>query len=132
MFRFILVTILALGFSGLSKANADPVQDTISEQIEAFKADDFATAFSFASPLIQGMFGTADRFGLMVRNGYPMVWRPDDVQFIGQEERGGLTYQKVMIRDQKGVFHTLEYEMIPTADGWQINGVQMIAAPEVQ
>ena len=53
----------------------------ISKQIEAFKADDFDTAFSFASPMIQRMFGSASTFGEMVQNGYPMVWRPAEVRF---------------------------------------------------
>ena len=38
--------------------------------------------------MIQGMFGTPARFGLMVRNGYPMVWRPAEVEFLSVEERG--------------------------------------------
>lgn len=127
--RFFYMVLIVLGLSG--PAQADDVQDVISSQIEAFKADDFATAFSFASPSIQGIFGSPERFGLMVRQGYPMVWRPAEVQFVGQEERGPFTYQKVRIRDDKGVFHTLEYQMLPTENGWQINGVQFVQAPDL-
>ena len=54
----------------------------ISEQIDALRADDFATAFTFASPGIQRMFGSPARFGAMVREGYPMVRRPRDVRFL--------------------------------------------------
>ena len=55
----------------------DPaIESTIQNQFDAFLKDDVGTAFSFASPNIKGLFGTPENFGPMVRNGYPMVWRP--------------------------------------------------------
>ena len=66
-------------------AEDDPqtqIQTVIENQIAAFKNDDFAQAFSYASPSIKSMFGTAENFGVMVQRGYPMVWRPADVQFM--------------------------------------------------
>ena len=60
-----------------------------------------------------------------------MVYRPADVQFMElREERGGLV-QRVLIRDDKGVFHTLDYQMIELDQGWKINGVQFVKAPSV-
>lgn len=129
--RFVLVLLAAIWISSPIFAQNKDIENVISSQIEAFKQDDFAKAFSYASPMIKGMFGTSDRFGMMVRQGYPMVWRPADVTFQEQEMRGPLTYQKVLIRDKDGVFHTLEYEMLPTNTGWQINGVQYIRPPAV-
>jgi hypothetical protein len=130
---------LALGFIGAVVMAASAVaQDaragitsTIQGQIDAFLADDFATAFTFASPAIKGIFGTSDRFGSMVRQGYPMVWRPGSVRYLDLEDRAGALYQKVLITDAQGVPHLLEYQMIETAEGWQINGVRIIPAPEV-
>lgn len=128
--RWILALVLAIGLVGAANtAKADAIQDVIGGQIEAFKADDFATAFSFASPTIKRLFGTPERFGAMVRQGYPMVWRPADVQYLGQEERGAFTYQTILIQDAEGTFHALEYEMIPTETGWQINGVRFVQPP---
>lgn len=129
MMRILLILLVSVSLTGAARAQENPVQDTISNQIEAFKVDDFATAFSFASPMIKNMFGSPENFGMMVRRGYPMVWRPADVQFIGQEKRGPLVYQTVRIQDAQGAYHTLEYEMIPTENGWQINGVQFVEAP---
>ena len=129
--RFVLVLLAAIWISSPIFAQNKDIENVISSQIEAFKQDDFAKAFSYASPMIKGMFGTSDRFGMMVRQGYPMVWRPADVTVQEQEMRGPLTYQKVLIRDKDGVFHTLEYEMLPTDSGWQINGVQYIRPPAV-
>ena len=110
----------------------DPaITDVIQSQIEAFLADDFETAFTFASPGIKRFFGTPDRFGMMVRQGYPMVWRPGEVQYLDQEPKGGAVHQKVLITDRKGIPHVLEYQMIPTPEGWQINGVEILRAPPV-
>ncbi|KMW59042.1 hypothetical protein AIOL_004023 [Candidatus Rhodobacter oscarellae] len=131
MVRLVIALLLAFFVALPAKAQEDPIQGVISSQIEAFQRDDFATAFTFASPFIQRMFGSSERFGAMVRNGYPMVWRPADVTFSGQEQRGPFTYQVVRIRDAEGQFHYLEYEMLQGENSWQINGVQFIQAPEL-
>lgn len=107
------------------------IEATIGAQIDAFQIDDFAKAFTFASPNIQGMFGSSDRFGLMVQNGYPMVWRPGEVQYLELRDVAGALWQRVMIRDRLGGVHMLDYQMIETADGWRINGVQLLRAPDV-
>ena len=38
--------------------------------------------------------------------------------------------QRVMITDAAGRTHLLDYEMIETPEGWQINGVSLLPAPE--
>ena len=92
------------------------------------RADDVEAAFTHASPAIKRLFGTPSNFGRMVRQGYPMVWRPAEVTFLGLEPRGETMIQTVMIRDQQGALHTLAYQMIPTRAGWQINGVRIMRA----
>ena len=131
MMRFLLIALMTLGLVGPLRAQSDDITGVIGGQIEALKRDDFATAFGFASPVIKRMFGTPERFGEMVQQRFPMVWRPADVQYLEQRQVGGLTYQTVLIRDGAGGFHTLEYEMIPVAGGWQINGVRFLQAPPV-
>ncbi|MDA8586401.1 DUF4864 domain-containing protein [Rhodobacteraceae bacterium] len=107
------------------------IEATIGAQIEAFRADDFAKAFSYASPNIQGMFGSHERFGQMVQNGFPMVWRPGVVQFLELREVAGALWQRVQIRDQAGKFHALDYQMIQEGGGWRINAVQIVPLPDV-
>lgn len=134
MFQRLLMVIAAVLWAGMSPAQESPqagIEATISSQIEAFQADDFATAFSFASPSIQGMFGSPERFGAMVRQGYPMVWRPADVQYLELREIAGALYQKVQITDQSGRIHLLDYRMAPGENGWKISGVQILKAPDV-
>ena len=99
--------------------------------MDAFKADDFARAFTFASPTIQGMFGTPENFGVMVRRGYPMVWRPGEVRFGELRDVNGALWQKVIIRDQAGATHVLDYRMVQQNGRWLISGVQILPQPEV-
>lgn len=127
--RFVIAFLIALVVA--LPASADEPQDVISNQIEAFQADDFATAFTFASPNIKRIFGSSERFGQMVRQGYPMVWRPAEVEFLDQRRMGSRVLQDVLIRDQEGVFHGLRYELIQTENSWQINGVEFIQPPQL-
>lgn len=116
-------------FATLSTADeaAKPaITGTIQSQIDAFMKDDFEQAFSYASPMIQGIFGSSSRFGAMVQQGYPMVHRPSDVRFLELREVGGALVQKVQVRDAAGRTHLLDYQMIQTEKGWQINGVQLL------
>jgi hypothetical protein len=129
---FLLGTVAAAFMAGAAAAQDQAaITATIQGQIDAFLADDFETAFTYASPTIKRLFGSSERFGTMVRQGYPMVWRPGSVRYLELEEKFGGLYQKVLITDGQGVPHVLEYQMIETAEGWQINGVQVLRAPEV-
>jgi len=76
--------------------------------------------------VIKGIFGTADNFGMMVRNGYPMVHRPAEVRMLEQRQVSGATVQRVLITDAQGRSHVLDYQMVETPDGWQINGVTLV------
>ncbi len=129
MRHFILILVAALALSAPARADEAAIRDVISSQIEAFKADDFAAAFEFASPTIQGLFRTPENFGTMVRQGYPMVWRPEDVTFLSLETINGQLWQSVLIRDQQGRAHVLEYQMQPGEAGWKINAVRFRQEP---
>ncbi|MGH1444693.1 MAG: DUF4864 domain-containing protein [Cognatishimia sp.] len=129
--RLIFAAALAVWASVLNAQDAE-IQDVISRQIEAFQEDDVEAAYGFASPPIQNLFGSPARFGAMVRNGYPMVWRPSDFRFLELKELRGTYRQKVLFKDVQGVFHELEYQMLLIEDRWRINGVRYLqAAPAV-
>ncbi len=130
MRQTLLALSLSLSLGTAAYAQDNPIATTITDQIAAFQADDFDTAFSYASPNIKRLFGTPQRFGQMVRDGYPMVHRPAEVTLLDQRDMGGQVVQRVMIRDQSGRLHMLAYQMVETDDGWQINGVQLLRAPE--
>ena len=117
---------------GPSPATADPaaIQGVIGRQMEAFRADDFATAFTFAAPGIQRTFGGPERFGRMVREGYPMVWRPAEVDYLESYERGAAWLQDVLVTDPTGGEHRLRYTMVETPEGWRIAGVELLASAD--
>ena len=133
MWKWILAFALSAGMAMAQETlpREPGIEGTISNQIEAFRADDFDTAFTFASPMIQGMFGSPDNFGQMVRNGYPMVWRPDRLRFGPQRSQGGVIWQQVIVTDAQGRAHVLDYRMEQVDGQWRIAGVQILAAPEV-
>ena len=126
MRRLLFAISLSAGLATGAFAQSAEIEANISAQIQAFQADDFATAFTFASPNIQNLFRTPENFGAMVRNGYPMVWRPSDVRFLELREIAGALWQKVMITDGDGRVHILDYQMVPLESGWKINGVQLL------
>ncbi|MGB0799060.1 MAG: DUF4864 domain-containing protein, partial [Planktomarina sp.] len=64
------------------------------------------------------------------RQGYPMVWRPANVQFLKLTTIGEYQSQLVQIRDGQGRFHVLEYRMINIDNSWLINGVSLVPAPQ--
>ncbi len=130
MRSLILALALILGTGASVSAQSSEIEATISNQITAFKADDFAQAFTFASPTIQQLFQTPENFGRMVSQGYPMVWRPADVRYLELREISGELWQKVMITDADGAVHVLDYRMQKSESGWKINGVQILAQPE--
>ena len=125
MRRVIGIFLLALALTGPAKGEEADIRGVISNQIEAFQADDFARAFTYASPMIQDIFKTPDRFGHMVREGYPMVWRPAEVTFLDLERVDGVLWQNVRVRDQSGQEYLLGYDMIMGENGWKINGVRI-------
>ena len=77
MRRFLSGLIITLAFATAAVAqevqpeNKD-IESVIQNQLDAFLADDVNTAFTFAAPNIKGMFGSAENFGRMVQNGYPI------------------------------------------------------------
>jgi Domain of unknown function (DUF4864) len=127
----LFVLMVAACLAGPAAAQEEPIQRTIQSQLDAFVKDDFATAFTFASPMIKGMFGTAENFGMMVTQGYPMVHRPSGVKMLELRTVAGNLWQRVMITDVEGRTHLLDYMMVETPDGWQINAVQLLPSPDV-
>ena len=131
MKKLLTATFFVLAGMANAEERIPGIEMTIQGQIDAFLVDDFEKAFTYASPTIKRIFGSHQRFGMMVRNGYPMVHRPSNVEFQELRRQGGLLFQKVRILDAKGIPYFMEYHMIETPKGWQIDGVELLAAPPV-
>lgn len=128
------ITAFFVMFSSVFAAQAQEEPNlVIQQQLDAFTSRDVDQAFSFASPMIQGMFQSPRNFGQMVEFGYPMVWNNSETRFLDKREfqNGDVVMQKVMIRDQAGALHILEYQMVRLPQGWKINGVELLKPPQV-
>lgn len=108
----------------VSAAGADPAaQAVIQQQMQAFREGDVGGAWRFASPMIQGQFGSAERFGQMVRQGYPMVWGNSDVRFPSSRSDTDALWQRVWVKGPDGGGFLFDYRMIQVGDMWRIDGV---------
>jgi len=117
----------------VSEPDRSAIRDVIERQIEAFRRDDGQAAFGYASPSIQGMFGSPDTFMDMVRQGYRPVYRPRAVEFREIVTLQGMVTQKVHLIGPDGRPVTAFYPMSRQADGsWRIEGCYLQAPEEPQ
>jgi Domain of unknown function (DUF4864) len=129
----LIIATFALGLAGatraddLSEADRGVIDTIIADQIAAFRSDDGATAYGFASPMIQQIFPSADAFMAMVRKGYPQVYRPQRYSFSRLTTTpSGLPAQHVIILGPDGKTYEAVYTMQRQPDGsWKINGCQI-------
>lgn len=111
----------------VAKPDADQVRQVVRAQLDAFVADDAQTAFSYASPGIRAQLGTAERFMAMVKQGYPMVYRPSAVSFLEPTLIDGELAQGVRMADPEGVVWLVVYRLQRQPDkAWRINGCEVV------
>lgn len=127
-----LLRILLIGWIGLvaaaptaAVAGDDPAafRAVISAQVEAFRRDDWQTAFSYASPGIRAQFGSVERFRDMVLGAYLAVARPRIFEFEPATTVDGRPAQPVFVVGPDGIAVRALYFMERQPDGsWRISG----------
>ena len=141
-FLMILVWLVAVAWSvvpataahaadapDVSQGDARGVRAVILAQFDAFAADDAKRAFSYATPKLREMFGTADRFIEVVRAAYPAVYRHETVAFLKPELAQGSLVQGVHLTDAEGVLWLALYRLERQRDkSWRISACQLVAA----
>ena len=111
----------------ISSADQATIQSMISHQIDAFRHDDGATAYGFASPNIQGLYPNPDLFMSMVRNAYKPVYRPQSVTFGQLSDSPYGPVQKVFLVGPDGKSYVAVYSLQRQPDGsWRINGCTLV------
>ncbi|WP_225768344.1 DUF4864 domain-containing protein [Inquilinus sp. Marseille-Q2685] len=119
-------TMIAADTTIVGNADGAAIIGVIRKQLDAFQGDRAAEAFGYASPNIQHMFGTPDRFMAMVREGYQPVYRPRSVDFRELVTSRGRIVQKVLFVGPDGVPVIAEYIMERQPDGsWRIDGCRL-------
>jgi len=107
----------------VSPVDAKAVRALIEAQLAAFASDDATKAYALAAPAIQTMFVSAERFLAMVRESYPVVYRPASVAFLQPERIDGKLVQRVQMADAAGVPWMVVYELERQPDrSWRIAG----------
>lgn len=117
---------------GLAPDDARALRTIIEEQLDAFQRDDAPRAFSYAAEGIRANFGTAESFIEMVRRSYPVVYRPQSVQFEEPMTIEGEVVQPVRMTDAQGRAWLAVYPMQRQPDGgWKINGCRLGRLPSL-
>ena len=119
-----VLTLLLCSGVALAQADKDAraAADPVVKQLEAFRRDDYDTAYTFASEEIRTQF---DRRGFetMVRRGYPEIASSTFALVTKTELRSeGLAYVTIKIRGSNGQAIEGLYELV-WQSGWKINGV---------
>ena len=127
-----ILTVVSGGAGFAADPGAGEVQATISGQIDAFRHDDGAKAYSYAAPSIQMMFPSVEAFMAMVKTGYAPVYHPRDFQFSRLEASGDRFVQTVEITAADGTNWTAEYTLARAADGsLKIEGCRLEQRPGI-
>ncbi len=113
-------------FADEGKIVRKEVRDTISLQIDAFKQNDIKKAYTFASANIRAQFPNPEVFGLMVRNGYPVIWKPKSFKFARFKDLGNRCIQRVLFQSYDGSLETYDYILEKDDNLWKIAGVLSI------
>ncbi len=99
------------------------IRNVIEGQLQAFQIDDANTAFAFTSPGIQQQFGRPENFMLMVKLGYPPIYRPRSVLFDQLTFFDDHLTQTVFLLDINGTPVRALYLMQKQPNHtWKING----------
>lgn len=83
-------------------ADEKSVRAVVEGQLGAFARDDANKAFSYAAPNVRDAVGTAANFMAMVRNSYPVIYRPASVGFLKPEGKNDQVIQRVQMTDASG------------------------------
>ena len=121
----LLITSAAPSYADELPTTADKaaIVRIIEMQIDAFRRDDGAEAFSYASPGIQSRFGNVENFMAAVISGYQPHYRPRSVQFQDLITLQGQATQRVLFVGPDGVAVVALYSMAHMDDGsWRIDG----------
>jgi hypothetical protein len=137
MLRSVLAVVLWVFISAASFAESINAADRaefqriITAQINAFRADDGPTAYSFAAPGVRNIFPTPEIFMSMVKRGYSPVYRPQSFNFTeALIDPTGRPAQKMLVVGPDGKTYEALYSMEKQPDGtWRISGCTLLEIP---
>lgn len=129
LFRIALIIVLFLpvGVAAAGETEIRAAQNTITAQIEAFRAGDDQAAYSHAAPNIVRIFPDVGSFMTMVERGYRPVQKPASYGFgRSRELNSDHIVQEVHITGPDGKEYSAVYQLLRQSDGsWKISSVSL-------
>ena len=99
----------------------------IDGQLAAFRANDYAKAFSYASATIQSMFAPED-FEKMVKVAYPVIAHSVSSEYGVMFDTGEEAVVNVRVQDADKKSVEYQYLLKKESGTWKINGVSEVKA----
>ena len=122
------MALLLVAASAHAQSDEKAASEPVLRQLDAFRRNDYDTAYSFASAEIRQLFDRS-AFEHMVRGGYPEI--ADSVRAHVASVRtspDGHIYLLVKVRGANGRQIEALYDMVREAGVWKINSV--VARPD--
>ena len=127
VFFMALQALIPAHAEALSAKDEKAVQTVVQNQLAAFAKDDADKAFSYAAPELRKTIGSSAAFIAMVKNSYPVVYRPASVAFLKAEGSGDGVVQKVQMLDASGTSYLAVYSLQRQKDKtWRISGCAVV------
>ncbi len=109
-----------------SHLSTDPVKQELSRvidaQLAAFRANDYAKAYTFAAGAIQEMFAVGS-FEEMVKSGYPLIAHAAKVEYGLAFDTGEEAVINVTVEGSDGRRVQYQYLLKKEGGAWKISGV---------
>jgi hypothetical protein len=95
----------------------------VSQQLSAFRADDFDDAYRQAAAEVQQKFSRT-QFELMIRRDFSFMTEPAQVEFGAVRVAGGSALVQVFLRAHDGTVRGFLYSFTAESGAWKIDGVE--------
>jgi hypothetical protein len=124
----VLLAVLPAAARAQLAADEQAAAESVLRQLDAFRENDYDTAYAFASTEIHSLF-TRPTFERMVKSGYPEIANSSRARVASaRKEPDGRVYLVLKIRGANGSHVEAVYEMVRETGAWKINAV--IARPD--
>jgi hypothetical protein len=114
--------------AGKEAAAKDEVRTVIRSQLDAFRKNDFKTAYGFAHSGVKEQF-TPLQFEQMVRGGFASMLEPGAMAFSEVQENEAGAEIQLILTDQKGNRSGFQYILEKESGKWRIAAVIPIELP---
>ena len=102
---------------------AKQLYSIVRQQLSAFQADDFDSAYRQAAAEVQQKFSRA-QFERMIRRDFASMREAEHVEFGAMQVAGGNALVQVFLRAHDGSVREFLYSFTAEATGWKIDGVE--------